>query len=492
MRRLCVALSVLIGASLFGSLLGYAQTVSIKNEQLSLGAAVWLPVTINAAPDGLHHYIFSVAVDAPEIAQIESVRFPEPLRDFASFQISPDGNTVQISVRDENDVIVSGAQQTLLAEVKLRGTFGGRTGVTLAIREIVNDRLNAFNVAVANGQLTVAAAPSAPTLVVGVDGVLVGDTVRVPIILTNTVGGVQNYRARVRLERRDIATFLGAEFPFFADQKEISIAPDGDEITISARDGVNAIQAGAKGIILAWLVLRGDLPTLEGGPLRLLSNTITEDNNNSGPLPSKDGLLTVVRLENLPPQFFGPQPRPQETLGDRSPLIQITISDDKNEVLSETIQLTLQDEAQTLQFGWQSPGASWDQTTHLFRVNLKAIGVQLSGDVHARIRARDRQGAEGRFEWRFTVPQGETPPTPPRTIEELLDSDGDNRLNDLEILRALDFWIKGTALAPGLTIDDLKMLALIDKWIKNAPLRTSASKLIFLTTLPTLFYSDLP
>lgn len=486
MHRFFAVLGVLVSVSLFSSLLSYAQTVSLPNEQLSLGAAVWLPVTINAAPNGLHHYAFSVTVDAPEIAHIEDVRFPEPLRDFASFQIAPDGNTVQISVRDENDVIVSGAQQTLLAEVKLRGTFGGRTGVTLAIREIVNDRLNSFNVAVANGQLTVAAAPSAPTLVVGVDGVLVGDTVRVPIILTSTVGGVQNYRARVRLDRRDVATFIGAEFPFFADQQEVSITPDGDEITISARDGVNAVQAGAKGIILAWLILQGDLPTMDGSPLSLLSNNITEDNNNSGPLPNQDGLLTVIRLENLPPEFFGPQPRDQETLGDRSPFIQITISDDKNEVLSETIQLTLQDEVHTLQFNWQSPGASWDQTTHLFTVNLKAIGVQLSGGVQARIRARDRQGAEGRFEWRFTVPKGETPPPPPsaKTIEELLDTDRDNRLNDLEILRALDFWIKGTELAPGLRIDDVKMLALIDKWIKSAPLRPSARVLPFPSALP--------
>lgn len=483
MRRLAAVFSVLI---LVGSFASLAQTVSLTSEQLSLGAAVWLPITINAAPNGLHHYAFSVTVDAPEVAHIEDVRFPEPLRDFASFQIVPNGNSVQVSVRDENDVISQGAQQTLLAEVKLRGTFGGRTGVSLAMREIVDDRLNAFTVAVSNGQLLVAAAPSAPTLVVGVDGVLVGDTVRVPIILTSTVGGVQSYRARVRLERRDIATFVGAEFPFFADQKEISITPDGDEISLAARDGANAVQAGAKGIILAWLLLHGDLPTMDGSPLRLLSNNITEDNNNSGPFPSKDGLLTVIRIENLPPQFSGPQPRPQESLGDRSPSIQITISDDKNEVLSETIQLTLQDEMQTVQFGWQSPGVSWDQTAHLFTVNLKAIGVQLSGDVRAIIRARDRQGAEGRFEWRFTVPRDTTPPPPPssRTIEELLDTDRDNRLGDLEILRALDFWIKGTELAPGLRIDDLKMLALIDTWIKNAPLRPATPMSPFVLPAP--------
>jgi hypothetical protein len=468
MRRVFAVLGVLISVSLLSSLVSYAQTVSIKSEQLSLGAAVWLPITINAAPDGLHHYILSVSVDTPEIAQIEDVRFPEPLRDFASFQIAPDGNTVQISVRDENDVIARGAQQTTLAEVKLRGTFGGRTTVTLAVREIVNDRLIPFNVAISNGQLSVAAAPSAPTLVVGVDGVLVGDTVRVPLILTSTVGGVRSYRARVRLERRDIATFVGADFPFFADQQEVSITPDGDEIALAARDGVDAVQAGAKGVILAWLILRGDLPTMEGSPLRLLSNTITEDNNNSGPFPTKDGLLTVIRLENLPPQFFGPQPRDQETLGDRSPFIQITISDDKNEVLSETIQLTLQDEAQTLQFGWQSPGASWDQTKRS-GCSSAARCAPLFGRATAR-------GPKGVSSGASPFPRGRCHPPPPsgKTIEELLDTDGDNRLGDLEILRALDFWIKGRELAPGLSIDDLKMLALLDKWIKGAPLRPSA------------------
>jgi len=158
MHRAIGGLCVLVVGSLFSSVLGYAQTVSIKSDQLSLGAAVWLPVTLNAAPNGLHHYAFKVTVDAPEVAEIESVKFSESLRDFASFWIAPDGNSVQISVRDENDIIARSAQQTELAKVKLRGTFGGRTGVTLSINELVDDRLNSFNVAVSNGQLTVAAA----------------------------------------------------------------------------------------------------------------------------------------------------------------------------------------------------------------------------------------------------------------------------------------------------------------------------------------------
>jgi hypothetical protein len=488
MRRVFAVLGVLISVSLLSSLVSYAQTVSIKSEQLSLGAAVWLPITINAAPDGLNRYTLSVSVDTPEIAHIEDVRFPEPLRDFANFQIAPDGNTVQISVRDENDVITRGAQQTTLAEVKLRGTFGGRTTVTLAVREIVNDRLIPFNVAISNGQLSVAAAPSAPTLVVGVDGVLVGDTVRVPLILTSTVGGVRSYRARVRLERRDIATFVGADFPFFADQQEVSITPDGDEIALAARDGGDAVQAGAKGVILAWLILRGDLPTMEGSPLRLLSNTITEDNNNSGPFPTKDGLLTVIRLENLPPAVLRAAAARPRDLG-RS----LSLHPDHDQRRQERSALR-DDSAHPPR---RSPDiAVWvAEPRRIVGSDKASFHGELKSDRGAveRRRARHYSGARPPGS-RRALPValhrsqgGRRHPNRRRraeTIEELLDTDGDNRLGDLEILRALDFWIKGRELAPGLSIDDLKMLALIDKWIKGAPLRASAARTPFTYPVP--------
>lgn len=446
-----------------------AQTIAVKSEQLSLGAAIWVPVILNAAPHGLHHATFSVSLDAPEIAEIEAVRFEEPMRSFAGAEIADDGNSVRISVQDSNDVLRAGAQQITFAELKLRGTFGGKTGLTITVHEIVDDRLNAFNVAVKNGQLQVAAAPGAPSLVVGSDGTLIGDTVRVPVILTSTVGGVKNYRVTVRIERRDIATFLGSEFPYFAGQTAREITPDGDEITIAAQDAANAVRAGAKGVILAWLVLRGDLESRDGSPLRLMSNNIVEDNGNSVQLPSINGLLKVTRIENLPPRFYGAFPAEEDTIGDPAPTISITISDEKNEVMPESIKLSLRDSSQTLEFGWQSTGAYWDQIAHVFTVNLKAIGARLSGEVRAHIEARDRQGAKGWFDWRFRVSDG-----PPKTIEELLDTDRDNRLGDLEILRALDFWVKGTELAPGLKIDDLKMLSLLDKWIKGTPLRASA------------------
>lgn len=454
------------------SFAGRAQTVATKSDQVSLGAVIWIPVVLNTAPNGLHHYEFRVFLDALEIAEIEAVRFHEALRSFATFEITPDGNSVRVRVDDQDDVLAPGATNIKLAEVKIRGTFGGRTGVNITVIELMDDRLNRFNVAVSNGQLQVAMGADTPQLVVGVDGTLVGDTVEIPIILTLIVSGLESYRLTVRLEQRDVATFLGAQFPFFAGQEEVQISPDGDEITVTARDVAGVIEAGARGTILVWLKLKGDLPTVEGSALRILSNNITEDNDNSGPFPTQNGLITVIRIENLPPEFFGPQPRPQERIGDPSPLLSIVVNDDKKEVMPDSIRLAVQDSLKKLEFGWQSRGAQWDPTSGRFTVDLKALGVRLSGDVKLHIRARDRQGAEGRFEWSFTVVSDHTPP--PKTIEELLDADRDNRLSDIEILQALDYWTKGRELASGLKIDDFKMLALLDKWIKGAPLRASA------------------
>lgn len=473
MRSRYVIVSVFLFFSFGFGFIAEAQTVSIKNEQISLGASIWIPVVINAAPNGLHHYEFRVGLDALEVAEIEDVHFHRALRAFANFEIAPDGNSVRIYVEDQDDVLTPGASNINLAEVKIRGTFGGHTGVNLTIVELMDDRLNRFNVSITNGQLQVAAGVDTARLVIGVDGVLVGDTVKIPVILTRTVSGMKTFRMKVRLEQRDVATFLGAEFPFFAGQQEVQISPDGDEITIAAHDETGAVSAGAKGTILAWLVLQGDLPTLEGSALRIISNNITEDNDNSGPFPTQNGLITVIRIVNRKPEFFGPQPRPQDRIGDPSPLLSITIIDDKKEVLPESILLTVQDTVKKLEFGWQSRGTTWDPTSGRFTVDLKALGVQLSGEVKLRIGARDRQEAEGWFEWVFTVTTAPPPPSG-KTIEELLDADRDNRLSDLEILQAINYWVQGRELAPGFKIDDFKMLALIDKWIKGAPLRVSA------------------
>lgn len=59
-----------------------------------------------------------------------------------------------------------------------------------------------------------------------------------------------------------------------------------------------------------------------------------------------------------------------------------------------------------------------------------------------------------------------------KTIEQAIDADGDQIINDLEMLQALQYWIK-QQVVPGTnkTIDDLTMLSLLQKWIKGTPVR---------------------
>ncbi|MEM4402604.1 MAG: PKD domain-containing protein [Candidatus Caldarchaeum sp.] len=69
--------------------------------------------------------------------------------------------------------------------------------------------------------------------------------------------------------------------------------------------------------------------------------------------------------------------------------------------------------------------------------------------------------------------ESEIPPLPgTKTIEQALDTDRDRIIGDLEMLQALQYWIK-QQIVPGTnkTIDDLMMLTLLEKWIKAIPIR---------------------
>ncbi len=73
--------------------------------------------------------------------------------------------------------------------------------------------------------------------------------------------------------------------------------------------------------------------------------------------------------------------------------------------------------------------------------------------------------------------EGETPPPPSggKTLEQALDTNNNKIIDDLEMLQALQYWIKQQTV-PGTnkTIDDLTMLSLLQKWIKGTPVSSSA------------------
>jgi hypothetical protein len=105
------------------------------------------------------------------------------------------------------------------------------------------------------------------------------------------------------------------------------------------------------------------------------------------------------------------------------------------------------------------------------------------GTVRSRVTLFDARGnSSGPREYSFEcVSSIIPPPSSGKTIEETLDSNNNKVIDDLEMLQALQYWIKGQAV-PGTNkaIDDLKILSLLQMWIKGTSVRTSSAASLML------------
>jgi hypothetical protein len=76
-----------------------------------------------------------------------------------------------------------------------------------------------------------------------------------------------------------------------------------------------------------------------------------------------------------------------------------------------------------------------------------------------------RAGETARFD-------GTAPPSGGKSIEQALDQNNNKIIDDLEMLQALQYWIKQQPVPnTNKTIDDLKMLSLLQMWIKGTPIQ---------------------
>ena len=93
----------------------------------------------------------------------------------------------------------------------------------------------------------------------------------------------------------------------------------------------------------------------------------------------------------------------------------------------------------------------------------------IEGTHIMRVIVSDGKGGIAEDTVQFTVSDQAPPPTT-KTIEQALDTNNNKIIDDLEMLQALQYWIKQQTV-PGTnkTIDDLTMLALLQKWIKGTP-----------------------
>lgn len=114
-------------------------------------------------------------------------------------------------------------------------------------------------------------------------------------------------------------------------------------------------------------------------------------------------------------------------------------------------------------------GVVWfadSQETKVVHIRAGETSIGIPGSVPSDPKPFDPSSFERWWE-------SETPPLPgTKSIEQALDANNNKIIDDLEMLQALQYWIK-QQVVPGTnkTIDDLTMLALLGKWIKATPIQ---------------------
>ena len=94
-----------------------------------------------------------------------------------------------------------------------------------------------------------------PTVTVQDSTAAVGQTVSVPIVLSDAMTGVAGYDLVVTLSNPNVANILGAEFPEFGLTAQDLLSSS--EIRLRAVDLMNIIESGATNVTLETLILEG-------------------------------------------------------------------------------------------------------------------------------------------------------------------------------------------------------------------------------------------
>lgn len=457
-----LCLSAVLGLSFSG----LAQTLVVKSERSVVGSLVKVAIVLNSAPQGLERYQISLsAANAKNIA-FESVNFPGPWVRQGSWSTDFRGDKIVIASQDIDNAYRAGDTNILLAEVYVRGTARGTTGIQISAEELLDDHQTAFRVATPPATLDVVGGPepSQAGLVGGNDGLPVDALSATPIILTQAPRGLASYRVTVTLAEGRMADIEGVDFAAFGGNSEFEITSDRDSVSFSAQDLQNEIQPGDAGIVLARVRIRARLSGIT--PLIVTANRLEDDSGGSVSPSVENGIMSIGDQVDVPPEFSDFNPRGFANLSDTQPALSADVRDIGSGLEPNSIRLEVSDQQGSHSFSLGDPGVSWDG--QVFRVNLSQAGVFLTaGRVEANVSARDHGGHFGFGIWQFWVagPGGSVPPSG-SSIAKALDVNRNGVLDDPEIRTAITLWITSTPVpGTGQLISDAEIKRLIQLWV---------------------------
>ena len=132
---------------------------------------------------------------------------------------------------------------------------------------------------------------SSPTVTAASGSVARGETVSVPIVLSEAPSGLAGYDLTVTLSNPTVARLVGAELPDFGLTSQVFISSS--EIRLRAADFTHLVEPGATNITLATLRVEG----VKKGKTEIAIQITRLDDDDGYPIETQviDGSLTVQK-----------------------------------------------------------------------------------------------------------------------------------------------------------------------------------------------------
>jgi len=148
--------------------------------------------------------------------------------------------------------------------------------------------------------------------------VATGDTVDVPVILSDAPKGLKSYKMTVSLVNGSVANIEGVTFAVFNNlARRVTIARDRKSVTFTAIDFASEVEAGAMGVTLAIVTFRGLSPGTSDIQVQLDELKADDGSDLTATTTTENGTLTVGGTCPCPvPPFPDAAGPPQDLDGD--------------------------------------------------------------------------------------------------------------------------------------------------------------------------------
>jgi PKD repeat protein len=292
-----IVLFLLAGLAMTGA--SAAGTVSLGPSSASIGEneVMELELVIDAVPEGLSGYDFTVAIQDPAFAEITGLTYPA----WASLSIAPEGlpdDSVQVKAVDASGTgdgaVVPGATDVLLGTVTVHSLSAGSTAILITPNKIDDETGSPIVTTTLPASLEV----RPPSLAFVPESITISqnETTGIDFVLDRVPFGLSGYSVTISLSDPSVGEITAASYPAGVIYSESTALPD-SSVGMQMIVDFDAIEPGSENVFLGTVTVRG-----KGAGSSTLGITVTRmddpDGNPLNPVPG-DAELTVTAGNDL-------------------------------------------------------------------------------------------------------------------------------------------------------------------------------------------------